>query len=78
MGQTERFRRKGQSSFNVLMRGSPDALGSEELFVPRNPRDGWSLCPYLDATAGWRNTAFREGPCPQQIALQTSLYTSGQ
>lgn len=25
MGQTEPLRRKGQSSFNVLMRGSPDA-----------------------------------------------------
>lgn len=27
MGQTERLRGKGQSSFNVLMRGSPDAGG---------------------------------------------------
>lgn len=26
-GQTERLRGKGQSSFNVLMRGSPDASG---------------------------------------------------
>lgn len=27
MGQTEQLRGKGQSSFNVLIRGSPDASG---------------------------------------------------
>lgn len=44
-GQTEPLRRKGQSSFNVLMRGAQMPRGSEALFVPLASQ-GWlgSLC----------------------------------
>ena len=70
MGGTERLRGKGQSSFNVLMRESPDARGSEELFVTR----GWleALCLSGSCRRQEKHCALTQGPFPPEIALHTA------
>ena len=73
---TERLRGKGQSSFNVLMRGSPDARGSEELFVTR----GWLEALSLSGSCRRREKHYvlTQGPFPPERALHAAPDAAGR
>lgn len=62
-GQTEQLRRQGQSSFNVLMRGSPDARGIRGALCDAGfpGMAGVSVPPWMLLQPGG-HCAFREGP----------------
>lgn len=62
-GQTEQLRRKGQSSFNVLMRGSPDALGIRGALCDAGfPGMAGVSVPHWVLLQAGGHCAFREGP----------------
>lgn len=74
MGQTERLRGKAQSSFYVLMRGSPDARGirgalcdagmaGASVLIWIVPQAGETLCPHRGALASTDSPTHRSQCC---------------